>query len=284
MSYPTLRAGVANDPVAVKKWQSIVGVTQDGSFGPMTRQATIDWQRKKGLTADGVVGPVTWATATGAKIDTTVKTPQAGTDAQAYEIAKRAAPKLGMTEKEIQYVLAVARGEGFYGRGWGNPSKKTIEDSAKYGLTGYEGVGSNNWGATQGKGDAGSFMHVDYHADGSLYANPYRRWSTPELGFLDMAKIILNGGKRGKAGAAEIRAAINSGALRKAVFAQHANGYFELHPEKYLSAVLRNYGILTANLDWPKLLSEKGGTIIGTIVTTGILVAGAAAWFALKRS
>ena len=252
----TIKRGGQNDIDAVKQWQGIIGVTQDGAFGPATESATKQWQTEHKLVADGVVGPDSWAAALGTKLPkNTQKTPQASVDNQAYEMAKTANPS--MTEKERQYVLSVARGEGFYGRGWGHVDEK----AASFGLRGDEGVGSNNWGAVQGAGSAGSFPHIDYHADGSPYVGNYKRYATPAEGFNDMARIILNGGKRGSIGASAIKSAINKGSLRNAVFAQHDNGYFELAPERYLAAVMKNYDILTVNNEWKKLLTETGGVL-----------------------
>jgi len=241
----------------------------DGVFGPKTRNAVIAFQTSRGLVGDGIVGPKTLA-ALGITAGTPTPISSGGTSLMGnapppsasiqkfWEIAKRAAAQAGMSEAELQYCFTVAKGEGGFGQGWGNPHQRTVELSQKFGLTGYEGAGSNNWGATQGSGDAGSFPHVDTHADGSPYVANYKKWSTPEKGFLDMAGIILRGGKRGAAGAAEIKAAIKQGNLRKAVFAQHRNGYFELNPEHYLSAVLRNYQSLTGISDWKRLLAENG--------------------------
>jgi peptidoglycan hydrolase-like protein with peptidoglycan-binding domain len=45
----------------VKGWQTLVGVTPDGSFGPKTTAATKEFQRKVGLGTDGIVGPATHA-------------------------------------------------------------------------------------------------------------------------------------------------------------------------------------------------------------------------------
>ena len=45
----------------VKDVQYALGVTEDGFFGPMTKQAVKAFQRKEGLIGDGVVGPMTWA-------------------------------------------------------------------------------------------------------------------------------------------------------------------------------------------------------------------------------
>jgi hypothetical protein len=107
-----------------------------------------------------------------------------------------------------------------------------------------------------GQGSAGSFPHIDHHADGSAYVGHYRRHATPEEGAASMAKVVLSGLKRKEVGAKEIRAAINSGNLKKAVYAQHANGYFELAPEKYYASVKQNYAVLTANVEWPKIFSR----------------------------
>lgn len=265
MAYATIRLGSSGNDVIT--WQKFLKVNDDGKFGPATETATKDWQRKNKLVVDGVVGPASWNAAGFKSPTVTQKTASAPTDLEAYSISKRADPTL--PEKQRQYVLTVARGEGFYGKGWGNPSEKTIEDSKAFGLTGYEGVGSNNWGADQGSGSAGSFKHVDYHADGTAYVGTYAKQKTPEEGFNRMKKIILGGGLRKEAGAAEIKAAIEKGSLKDAVYAQHKNGYFELAPEKYLKSVLNNYAVLTANNEWSKLLSEKGTTLL-TLALGGV--------------
>lgn len=50
----------------VKKLQSFLGLTPDGSFGPGTDAAVKKWQAANGLTADGIVGPGTWSKMFGA--------------------------------------------------------------------------------------------------------------------------------------------------------------------------------------------------------------------------
>lgn len=196
-----------------------------------------------------------------------------GADAQAYAIAQKAGKAAGMTEQEIQYVVAVARGEGNYGYGWSHPSAKTIELSKKFGLTGYEGANSNNWGAVQGTGSGGTFPHVDTHRDGTPYVGHYKVYKTPDEGFMNMANTILKGGKRGATGAAEIKAAIAKGNLKDAVYAQHANGYFELAPDKYLSAVKSNYEKILGNVGWPRVLAENGITpAIAAVGGGGLLI------------
>jgi peptidoglycan hydrolase-like protein with peptidoglycan-binding domain len=56
---PVLKKGISGDAVMV--WQTIVGVTPDGDFGPRTLDATVDFQTAHGLDGDGIVGQKTWA-------------------------------------------------------------------------------------------------------------------------------------------------------------------------------------------------------------------------------
>lgn len=55
---PTIRYGSRGK--AVKIWQIIVGVVDDGDFGNATLTATKKFQEKNGLTVDGIVGENTW--------------------------------------------------------------------------------------------------------------------------------------------------------------------------------------------------------------------------------
>lgn len=57
----TIRKGARG--AEVRTWQRIVGVPDDGVFGPKTEAATKAWQSAHGLVADGIVGPKTWAAA-----------------------------------------------------------------------------------------------------------------------------------------------------------------------------------------------------------------------------
>jgi peptidoglycan hydrolase-like protein with peptidoglycan-binding domain len=68
-----IRQGSSGADVAL--WQTIIGVTADGAFGPKTAAATRTWQSTHGLVADGIVGPKTWAAAVGAGAPVTVATP-----------------------------------------------------------------------------------------------------------------------------------------------------------------------------------------------------------------
>lgn len=47
--------------IQIKAIQKVVGVLQDGIFGPVTKAAVKVWQNKHGLLQDGIVGPITWA-------------------------------------------------------------------------------------------------------------------------------------------------------------------------------------------------------------------------------
>lgn len=48
----------------VRQLQALLGITTDGSFGPLTKQAVQEFQTTNNLTADGIVGPITRAAAT----------------------------------------------------------------------------------------------------------------------------------------------------------------------------------------------------------------------------
>lgn len=260
----------STDVAAIKKWQTYLGLEADGVFGSQTKAATIKFQIEHKLVPDGVVGPATWAAA-GEKVDDTGLPPRsssASTDLEAYNIAKNAAPEL--TEAERQYVLAVGRGEGFYGKGW-NPSWKpgSIEDQmlpldGSIGTTGKRldlaaARSSNNWGAVQGTGSAGSFIWIDHRANGSPYVYSYKRYKTPEEGFLSVANTLFKGGTKGAAGAKKLRDAINRGDLKTAVYTQRENGYYELAADKYYAAMLRNYKQMAANIDGFQDVLTAGG-------------------------
>lgn len=56
---PILRYGDTGK--AVKMWQMVLELTQDGEFGKDTLAATLQFQRASDLDDDGEVGPLTWA-------------------------------------------------------------------------------------------------------------------------------------------------------------------------------------------------------------------------------
>lgn len=209
----------------VAEWQRLLALAEpqrfgelgaDGKFGKLTDESTRIWQRLRTLKPDGIVGPISWATIEGRPVPRRANP----ADLNAYRVALRAGAMLD--EVERQYVVTVARGESFYGLAW------------KAG----QGQGSRNWGAVQGVGPAGSFQHQDFHADGTPYVTAFRAYQSDDQGFQDMARILLK---------PNVAAALASGSLRDAVFAQHSNRYFELNPEKYLQAVARNYLTLTGS-------------------------------------
>ena len=50
----------------VKQLQTLLGLSADGNFGPMTETKVKEWQSKNGLAADGIVGDGTWGKMFGA--------------------------------------------------------------------------------------------------------------------------------------------------------------------------------------------------------------------------
>lgn len=72
----TLRVGSKGD--AVKCLQSAVGVTADGSFGPITKAAVQTWQTSKSLVADGIFGRLSRAAFTGGTVTVSGTTLPAG--------------------------------------------------------------------------------------------------------------------------------------------------------------------------------------------------------------
>ncbi|MEF9941818.1 MAG: N-acetylmuramoyl-L-alanine amidase [Lachnospiraceae bacterium] len=59
VTMPILKRGMTGR--VVKVWQSIIGVTVDGSFGPITERTTINWEKQHGVAAPYErVGPGAW--------------------------------------------------------------------------------------------------------------------------------------------------------------------------------------------------------------------------------
>lgn len=56
--YPLLKMGSRGQ--SVMHLQELLGITQDGDFGPGTKRAVIAFQEGAGLHADGIVGQMTW--------------------------------------------------------------------------------------------------------------------------------------------------------------------------------------------------------------------------------
>jgi len=66
---PTIKRG-SKEPVAdtagpIHRWQRVIGVKDDGDFGPTTEKVTKEWQAGHSVqgAVPGVVGPETWAAA-----------------------------------------------------------------------------------------------------------------------------------------------------------------------------------------------------------------------------
>lgn len=162
--------------------------------------------------------------------------PMSQADKNAQKAVDEALPDA--TEEERQYLLTVARGEGYYGLGWKN-----------------EGVGSHNWGAIQGTGPAGSFKYGDSHADGSGYQGTFKRYHDDAEGIQDMYSVLF-----GKPGGpnhhikVDLSEVVKTGSLHETVYAQHENGYYELSPDLYLTRVSQNYDKLATSLGWERLL------------------------------
>lgn len=97
-------SGAAAD---VALWQTIIGVTADGAFGPGTEAATKKWQSAHGLTPDGIVGVRSWAAALGssAAAPTAASTPTAPPSGLTAS-ARAAASALG---SDPNYCTSVAR-------------------------------------------------------------------------------------------------------------------------------------------------------------------------------
>ncbi len=58
----------------VKQLQTLLGLSADGSFGPMTETKVKEWQAANGLAADGIVGDGTWGKMFGAVAPTPAAT------------------------------------------------------------------------------------------------------------------------------------------------------------------------------------------------------------------
>ncbi len=136
---PTIRQGSSGDPV--KKWQSIIGVTADGKFGPATAAATKKWQSSHGLTADGIVGPATWAKAV------PVAAPTPSVFLEPGETPTPAKPTLslgasGGAVTEWQSIVGVKPTTGYFGD---STKVATVNWQKARGLTADGIVGPKTW-------------------------------------------------------------------------------------------------------------------------------------------
>jgi len=169
---------------------------------------------------------------------------------KAFALVVGRAPTLA----ERQAVQAVTRFEGGYGSGWGSSG----------------GAGSNNWGAVQGSGSAGSFQHVDTHADGSKYTTAFKRYSSAEEGAADVVRLLTTlrpwvlhvlGSGSATAQATEMRRHVKIGEPMwpGGPKAERENwGYMEAAVPMYASAIARNARELAANLGEPLAVTLDG--------------------------
>lgn len=74
----TVTLKVGSSGAQVMALQQALGITADGSFGPMTKAAVMSFQAKNGLTADGVVGAMTGAKLAGGSTGCTGFDPMTG--------------------------------------------------------------------------------------------------------------------------------------------------------------------------------------------------------------
>lgn len=126
----------------------------------------------------------------------------------------------GLTEAELQYLLAVSRHETSYGDGW-----KRSEEARR----------SNNMGAITATRDQPHFEHPDTHADGTRFISRFKTYPSKEAGLLDLALVLMK---------PNVRAALKSGDGNAAAAAQKANGYFEATLASYQAALARNHAQL----------------------------------------
>lgn len=139
-------------------------------------------------------------------------------DADAYVMARGLLG--GLTEAELQFLLAVSRHETGYGDGW-----KLSEEAKR----------SNNMGAVTARADQPHFTHPDTHGDGSKFISRFKTYPSKETGLLDLALVLMK---------PNVRAALKSGDGDAAAAAMKANGYFEASLSSYQAALARNHAAL----------------------------------------
>ncbi len=207
----TIRLGSSGDEV--KKWQAILGVEQDGSFGPNTDKATRAWQKAHQLVVDGAVGPATWAVAFPRKVS---ELPITLNPNDIHVKVKKAADSIGLTPNQSLFLRADSWHETNYGLGWGNTPPPN------------GGAGSFNMGAnTTGGGQTGphDFEHKDSRNDnGQLitYSTWFKGYPTLEDGLKGHAAILLK---------QNVKDALAKGDFQGAVKAMYANHYYlGIHP------------------------------------------------------
>ena len=145
---------------------------------------------------------------------------------------------------ESLFVRAVSWGESQYGTGWKPP-----------------GVGSHNWGAIIGKGDAGSFEYQDKLANGTVYTTDFAKYSSDTVGAKALAHLLLK---------PNVTDALSNGDVTEAVAAQINENHYTGNPpatpaDKYEARVRKSIDLIIAatgednpfDLDEPKLGSDS---------------------------
>lgn len=105
-----IKQGSSGADVAL--WQTIIGATADGIFGPKTAALTKSWQGTHGVAADGIVGPKTWAAALSTAAPVTVATPAVTPPPMASPpsgLASAAASALAALSSDTNYCTNVAK-------------------------------------------------------------------------------------------------------------------------------------------------------------------------------
>jgi hypothetical protein len=118
------------------------------------------------------------------------------------------------TALEAIFAQAVALHETGYGLAWKG-----------------DGAGSNNWGAVQGTGNAGFFIHGDTHADGSKYTTKFKKYLSAQDGADDFVKELYGHNRPGVLDAA------TRGAFSDAVKKMREGRYYEASVVSYNNAV-----------------------------------------------
>jgi hypothetical protein len=170
-----------------------------------------------------------------------------------HQTAKQVADRLlNVTPAESQFLRCVSVHETRYGDKW----------------TG-AGVGSNNWGAITGKGDAGSFQHGDSAPTTSgvqKYVTSFAKYSSPEAGAAAMATTLLK---------PFTRQAIAKGDLLGSAAAMYAYGYyagFSTEPSRnvidYANAITRALGLIVSATGEAPLLQSRPNYTLAEVETS----------------
>ena len=94
--------GVGSQGPEVKALQKRLGIPDDGSYGPATKQAVIDLQKKLGVTADGAYGPQTKAAHD--------KSGQGGMTSTTPTVSQTAPDQVNQTQQTFNATQGVAQG------------------------------------------------------------------------------------------------------------------------------------------------------------------------------